>query len=287
MALKKYQLWVQAVESSEEVNPTWGPVSIDNESGAFKVEDISPGIAVFRIVAEGYAPTEFEAQILRGENNDATFSLAPEGIIEVHVRIDGVPSKANVWARRVDQRQLITSVYYKERRMRGTETDDVGRYSIASLASGEYVVEVDGITGENTTTFFTRQLINAVVESGKITEVHVDITGQASITGGFQFPEKYARGRVHLLHGHVPGIDTEENPFVFVNQLAASTERMRESAPFEFTHLQPGAYTLVGFAYNNKELEGEEKNADVPRIWHFIQLTDDENLAFDVELAEH
>ena len=90
---------------------------------------------------------------------------------------------------------------------------------------------------------------------------------------------------MHLLEGHVPEIAKGEDAFAYREHMRASTERMRESGSYEFRNLQPGLYTIIALAYNNRELEGTGVETDYPRTWQFVELRDGEVLPLDLELV--
>ncbi|HIA46563.1 MAG TPA: carboxypeptidase regulatory-like domain-containing protein, partial [Candidatus Hydrogenedentes bacterium] len=203
-ALTDYRIEMRSVDSPTESHPVWGTVTIDKESGVFRMEDISPGSAVLLVVAEGYPPTELEAEVVGGETSDVTFVLGREAWIEVSVTLDGVPAEARVSARRMDGQQIATEQYYLEN-ARPAESDETGLYTIRKLPEGDYTVEAAAVTGKNSaTTFFRYETEIARVKTGRITQIEIDVTGGAGIHGTYDFPGRYRRGRVHLLEGHVP-----------------------------------------------------------------------------------
>jgi hypothetical protein len=279
--VKGYRLSVKAIDSPVEPRPSLGHVSTNDNDGTFKITDISPGLATLSILVDGYVPIDIVEEVLLGEERDTTIALPPEGVIEGSIRVNGIRTGGNVIIQRTDGQPIVSLQGYAGNGY--ADANEVGYYRVGALPPGEYTVTAGGVTGQAETTYFRYGTLYAQVQSGQVTQLDFYLMGAATIRGWFEFPEKYRRGRVHLLEGDATGLEPGDDTD-YSQRMRAATERMRQSGEFEFTAIPPGTYTLTAFCYNNRELEGTGEETDRPRLWQVIAVSDGEVVKNDLRI---
>jgi RNA polymerase sigma factor (sigma-70 family) len=281
--IRKPAVRVTRVDSPDEPNPTLGQVAVDEEKGAFTVEGCSPGVATVWVAAEGYPPVEVLAGVASGRVQDVLVQLTPEGMVEGHVSLNGVPAPGSVQASRVDGSDLLHPQGYRQQSLSGHAGHD-GYYTIHGLPPGDYYMQASVLSGTDATAYYRQEWTTATVAAGHVTRVDVNVTGGAVIRGTLAFPDAYQRAYVHLLEGRAEGLTPREPATAYRLRLRASTDRFRESGAFEFVNLPPGTYTLTAFGYYRNDLQDAGLTPDDSRIWHTVLIAPAQTLEVDLAL---
>jgi hypothetical protein len=212
------------VDAPGENFPRLGNLAATDERGAFRIEDISAGLATVEVKAEGYGPQVFQADIRPGQTAEVSVKLEAEGILRGRVRRNGQPSGYGY-------------IFFPE--LEGyfhDGTDDNGRFEVKGLPAGTHLVRFtmwlyEDQRGGAQANYFERVAIAA----GEVTTIEVDYDGAGVVQGAFVGPPGSTEWRVTLTDPSAPPGEDQR----------ATTWKFQENGRYEIVDMPPGAYNVI------------------------------------------
>lgn len=284
-SVASFRVDVAGVESAMEPHPSLGIVSMDDETqGAFTVRDVSPGLVTVWVTAEGYPPVESSVRVESGRIARHRFEIAPGGVLEGKVTLNGRPMPGGVTAHRADGAGIPTHPGLRQDVVSGG-IDEAGFFRLDLLPEGEYVVQAAPIAGPPPASVSRTGEARAFVAPGRVTTVTVDVEGGESITGVFTFPELFRSGRIHVLRGRHEGRTFKQDPRTYRELTAASSDSFRVSDAYTIPALPPGTYTLTAFCYNRRDDWDGDYQDDRPQLWRVVTVETGKPCRVDLTLS--
>ena len=264
------------IAASEQGQPAKRAVT--EHDGSYRIDGLAAGeirvLAVARewpgAVAKDAIPNAQQLLEIRGEEEtvvDFHFPTTTSSIFG-SVTVDGdVPAAGEV------QGELLSADSQTHFR---AVLDNTGQYRVDALLPGEAHIAVEITDGDGN---IRRKLLDATIPEGDEIRLDVEFGGSARIHGSITGISSGEFAQVNLLKGAWTVDATDLQSLLNLETIQLAECPVGDDGGFEFKNLEPGDYTVIGFAVGF-----EPDNADRISAIRYVSETATVDTGGDVEL---
>jgi hypothetical protein len=233
----------------------------------FAFKNKQPGEITCYVKAAGCEPVQGTANIASGREEYLELVVRGSEVLTGHV----VPAEP--------LREWVTSYIHGNIFARRAEVEPAGDYRLEKLHEGTYLFSATRQDVHQTGVRVQSKWIT--LEKGKGAKADFDLSGSASISGEFTFPEGY-HGIVIVCAADAPDpIPWNDRPR-YNEHLQGTCGVGENSGQFELPFLLPGDYKVTAAWFKTDEDKHYEKK-DIHEVTRSVSLAEGEHLKLDIE----